>query len=212
MKKRLARMSIGKLSVAVLMACAGLAQANLLTNGDFETAGGGGASDVAGWAQTSAQIARVAQTNPSGHGDFVLQRGDSVAGFHWAAQTVAVTAGVEYTASAEFKGLMQAGEAAYIYVGWLDSGGSEISKIFSTYTTADVDYVNYKWVSRSTTEVAPVGAVNAQVRAMTFLDGNGDSGLWSDNVTFDVIPEPATLGLVCLMGGAVVWVRKRFMI
>lgn len=203
-------MSIGKLSMAVLMASAGLVHANLLTNGGFETAGVGGALDPADWVQTHALVQRVAQTSTPSHGGFVLQRGDSVSGFHWAAQTVAVTAGVEYTASAEFRGLMQAGEIAYIYVGWLDSGGSEISNTSSTYTTVDADYANWAWIARSTTEVAPVGAVNAQVRAMTYLDGAGDSALWADNV--ELIPEPATLGLVCFIGGAVVWVRRCFMI
>ena len=168
---------------------------NMLLNSGFETEGGGGVSDAADWVQTHAQIVRVAQVNSAGHGDFVLQRGDSVAGFHWAAQTVAVTAGVEYTASAEFKGLMQAGEIAYIYIGWLDSGGAEISNTLSTYTTVDADYIDFAWVSRSATGIAPVGAVNAQVRAMTYLDGLGDSGLWSDNVALieaDPI-DPATI-------------------
>lgn len=33
-----------------------------------------------------------------------------------------------------------------------------------------------------------------------------------DNVSLTVIPEPATMGLVCLFGGSVLFIRRRFMI
>ena len=47
--------------------------------------------------------------------------------------------------------------------------------------------------------------------------GPGDSGgtIWNneiDNLTVDVIPEPATLGLVGLFGGALVAMRRKFRI
>ena len=191
MKKRVRKMSIGQLSMAVLVACTGLTHANMLTNADFETAGVGGASDPADWDRTNTSIVkRFEEVAQPGHGDWMLLLGDSANAFHWASQTVAVTAGVWYAASAEFKGALQDGEAAYIYVGWLDSGGSQISNTFSTYSMNDVDYIDYGWVTRSLTAVAPAGAVEAQVRLMYFGDGNGDSALWGDNVDFGLENNP----------------------
>jgi hypothetical protein len=33
-----------------------------------------------------------------------------------------------------------------------------------------------------------------------------------DDVSITAIPEPATLGMVAMLGGGILWIRKRFMI
>ena len=44
------------------------------------------------------------------------------------------------------------------------------------------------------------------------LSGALDAAYQLGAVTFDVVPEPATLGLVSLVGGGLLWIRRRFMI
>ena len=199
--------------MALLMACAGLAQANLITNGDFETQGLGDAGDAAGWFRTNTSIMqRHQEIGQPGHGDWMMLRQDNDPNWHWASQKVAATAGLEYEVSAEFKAVMQVGEIVYIRMHWLDSGGGEIGVADATYTSGDSDYADWAWVSRSATGIAPAGTAEIEVRVQSLADGSADSAIFTDNVTLDVIPEPATLGLFGLIGGAMLWTRKRFMI
>lgn len=78
---------------------------------------------------------------------------------------------------------------------------------FSTYSGVD------------TYELAPTQAINFstdfRVRGYNppALPGNNDNYyLQGFDITANVIPEPATLGLVAAFGGAVLFIRRRFMI
>lgn len=42
--------------------------------------------------------------------------------------------------------------------------------------------------------------------------GSAGHHLWLDNIGVSAVPEPATLGLVAVFGGAVLFIRRRFMI
>jgi len=44
------------------------------------------------------------------------------------------------------------------------------------------------------------------------LNAAADGAYQLGAVSFEVIPEPATLGLFALLGGGMLWVRNRFMI
>jgi hypothetical protein len=46
----------------------------------------------------------------------------------------------------------------------------------------------------------------------TNQQGQGDSYMQLDTVTIEVIPEPATFGLVALFGGGILFVRRNFKI
>ncbi len=66
--------------------------------------------------------------------------------------------------------------------------------------------------------------INAGTDAVTFSEsdsfwvrrrnfsGSGDSAYQLGGLTFDVIPEPATLGLFAMVGGGMVFVRRKFQI
>ncbi|RKX41496.1 MAG: hypothetical protein DRP64_11275, partial [Verrucomicrobia bacterium] len=190
------RMNIKKLSSAILISCAGLANANLLGNPGFEIAGPGGSSDPADWFRTNTSIVkRHEETGQAGHGDWMVLMQDNANNYHWASQTLPASPGVEYFASAQFKGVMQAGEVAYIYVGWLDAGGAEMGNNLTTYTAADADYLDWGWVTRSVTATAPAGAAQVSVRVMSYLDGQGNSALFADNALLRSVGsvDPATI-------------------
>ena len=178
-------MSIHKRVVAMFIVCAGLANANQLTNPEMETAGVGGAADPSGWFRTDTSIVkRREEAGQSGHGDWMILFSDNTNAFHSASQTFPVVGGAEYTALAEFKGLMQAGESMSIGLYWLDSAGAEMSTNSASYTTGDADYADWAWVTRSVTTAAPAGAVQVEAALVSKLDGAFDSAVFADNAVF----------------------------
>ncbi|RKX47690.1 MAG: hypothetical protein DRP64_00355 [Verrucomicrobia bacterium] len=57
------------------------------------------------------------------------------------------------------------------------------------------------------------GSGSRFIEKKNYLPGGATSTDWYvDNLTVDVIPEPATLGMVALLGGGILWIRKRFTI
>ena len=194
MKKRLRKMSIGQLSVAVLVVCTGLTHANMLTNPGFEIEGTN-VLDATGWFRThDTLIGRAADTNPPEYGDYALLRQDWADNWQWASQKVAVTAGVEYVASADFKCYYRgaADETVLIYMEWLDSGGGSLGNSWTEYKNTDEEYADWAWVTRSVSAIAPAGAVEVEVRLQSFLDGAGDSAVYADNVVL-TLPPPNLL-------------------
>ncbi len=156
-----------------------------IKNPGFEIEGTGGETDPADWFRTNTAIVqRYGEAGQDGHGDWELLLQDGENAWHWASQKTPVTAGAEYTATVQFKGVMQAGEIAYSYLEWFNSSGGSLGNTWAEYKTTDADYADFVWVSRSVTATAPAGAVEAEVRVMTYMDGNGDSGVWADNVEF----------------------------
>lgn len=64
------------------------------------------------------------------------------------------------------------------------------------------------WQPVELTMTANAGFDGSQIQV--FLQGAG--GTYIDNVDLVAIPEPATLGMVVLLGGGILWIRSRFMI
>ena len=181
------------LSVVALMAgVAGAVGANMLTNGGFEIQGSGGTNDPAGWFRTHTEfVERIADSNPPQYGDYVLRRQDSMDNYHWASQKVAITGGVEYVASADFKCFYRGAageEKVLIYMEWHDSGGAYLGNAFTEYKNDDPEYADWKWVHRSVTATAPTNAVEVEVRVESLADGNGDSSIIGDNVVLTTPP------------------------
>ena len=67
------------------------------------------------------------------------------------------------------------------------------------YHTTDVNW--FAWIS-------DLGLTGYGSEDNANLIGNHDGNTW----TVTAIPEPATLGMLALVGGGMVWIRKRFMI
>lgn len=138
--------------------------------------------DPAYWTVTNPwTVWRSAETS-AGHGNWILLLGDVENNWHWAAQALPVVVGAEYTASVEFKGLLQASERGYIILQWLDSAGYNISSEQTEFKMEDPDYMEWLWVTRSVTGTAPAGAVAVEIRVMAYMDGQADSALFADNV------------------------------
>ncbi len=100
------------------------------------------------------------------------------------------------TEAAEFSGTM-----AYIDAGGADSTASNIAQTFQ-FSSETAQYVGLRIVSNWGGEV---------------IDGNtisgGDRfGLGEVRFATEVIPEPATLGLMAIFGGATLFIRRRLMI
>ena len=90
----------------------------------------------------------------------------------------------------------------------VDGSGDSVS-VF-TVALDDGDGYTTVWASE-----AMGGAVAAGVRSMTMTvdttrTGGSESNIWIDNISAQVVPEPATLGLIGLAGALLVAGRRRF--
>ena len=57
------------------------------------------------------------------------------------------------------------------------------------------------------------GSVGSEANnGLRFWSDEGDSGNSAPELDMQTIPEPATLGLIAVMGGAILFIRRRFMI
>lgn len=158
-----------------------------LQNGDFEIEGTNGVLSAADWLVTDAGVVgRYEELGQPGHGDYMMLLQDNQDAWHWAYQRLPAIPGVSYTATSQFKAFFTPGEEeiAYIVLEWFDASGSSFGNIFETYLQSDIDYLDFGWVTRSITGVAPSGATHVEVRVMSKFNGNGNGALWADNVTF----------------------------
>ncbi len=77
--------------------------------------------------------------------------------------------------------------------------------------TTDVDSLaNVTWNSLSATSLANTGS-DLFVR-ISLVDSNANGQLAIDNVSIDQIPEPATLGMVAIFGGSILFIRRKLMV
>jgi len=76
------------------------------------------------------------------------------------------------------------------------AGGAFVANISSVWTTSDNGDNS--------------GQFDASSSHIYF--GTAGNGSYFDDLSVTVIPEPATLGMVVLLGGGMIWIRKRFMI
>ncbi len=209
MRKKLAT----AVAVLAVFAMTGIANANLLTNGDFENTNTTSWTHWAwgaGWSEHTVKSPAV-----GGNDTLLLNVGNAwYNGGGGAYQTVEATAGTTYslTVDSGAEGWWQpTGEMALI---WFDgTGTNEISKS-SRYTVDPAVYgtntfdtlmpmENYELIG-----LAPAGAEFVKVEfASRMPDGVGGT-ITFDNAVLEVIPEPATLGLLGLAGMGL-WIRRR---
>lgn len=118
-----------------------------------------------------------------------------------------VTVGLTFDYSLDATSLMDAG-ATWTTVSALDFVAPNT---LGMWTTGDGNLA----ANREADISASITGLNISDGATFFIrwgaDGTG-KGLGIDNVSVTAIPEPATMGLVALFGGAVLFIRRRFMI
>ncbi len=86
----------------------------------------------------------------------------------------------------------------------LDAGMNASMGAIGTPTGLPAD----SWQPVELTFSADAGFDGSQIQV--FVQGAG--GTYIDNVVLEAIPEPATMGLFGLLGGSILWIRKRFTI
>ncbi|RKX46500.1 MAG: hypothetical protein DRP64_03115 [Verrucomicrobia bacterium] len=118
------------------------------------------------------------------------------------------------------------GDAAFASFGLIMGNGGSSASVINMSGTSSIDIVALIFgfgagASRSIimdggAEFRTQGATPGWENTLIVAAGAGDSILATDiagGVTeYTVIPEPATLGLFALLGGGMLWIRKRFMI
>lgn len=108
--------------------------------------------------------------------------------------------------------LAETSSFSFTSIGWANAGASELADIFFYDSSAN---------SVSTLIDQGTGSAVTGIDA-NFTGGIADgdqiivaynSGNWKvGSLTVDVIPEPATLGLIAACGGSLLFIRRRFMI
>jgi hypothetical protein len=210
----------GAASVLVCVAFTSNARANLLANPSFEnpqiTANGEAAGAGTGWNTYNA----VFTENTTGRGNLAAEDGDQLiktfGGGSGVYQDFAVTAGEAYNASAfaEFSasdpptpGTSSVGQLLVIF---FNSGNSIIRtdalNIVDSLPTSPPDDV---WVPGSLSNTVPAGAVDLRYQLNTSNQAGGSVFYDNTSLTVTPVPEPATMSLLAMSAGALLFRRRK---
>ncbi len=193
-------------SLALVLALAGVTTANLIDNGGFEE------PYTNGW--NSWNEGSIIQPMDWGW----AHSGTGMVGMWWDAglwQDHTVTPGSNYalTSYAYLPSDDPAGTGVYgvVAMEWRDSGGQFIS----SWTSAPIDTAHYsvdQWLAiTSGVQTAPAGAATLRTLVRINNDGSGAGRVYYDDVEVNgMIPEPAAgILLISGMAGIVAWRRRR---
>ena len=212
------------LCIGIVGLMAGAASANLILNGDFETPGGSGVvntintnptTGVPGWVWDGLENAPVRATDAtynSSTDNFALGHGrDTGAMFQTTGEAVVLDKDYSMTVNV-FNTYVAHGGAVLTRLYYLDGStreyiaGAEATHESTTQKeggapgSLQIDYTGS-------------GAAVGKLLGVEFSWQNGTgNGSWIgvDNVAINAVPEPATLGLVCMVSGGLLFVRRRF--
>ena len=199
------------MGLAAVFAITGMASAqNLLINGDFNTTLGAEwtiwEADTSGWVNQEV-ITPAAGLEGVYDGSLQMSLGAGGAGPRGMYQTVAGTAGDEYQLSLDAGAQDWWWPNGSAYLTFLDVLTNELAS-YEIDTTASISGfdVGVPYQNFSITETAPAGTTQVKVEIAEWA---GTGTAWFDNANLQVVPEPATLGLLGLSGLALWIVRRR---
>jgi len=212
-----------KLALVIAMfALAGVASANLLTNGDFSTADTNGWTAFNGTAVTDQDnsgnpLPQTGRSSVGGYGDFAGKLWGSYTG-EWGVsgmfQAFSASEGETWTMTGDLMMLsndaITADAFAVLKMAFKDSLGNEIYGQdlgqVNASSTADV------WQNLSLSLAAPAGTASVEALALFFQPTayTGAGAAYFDNVT--MIPEPSSIALIGLAGGGLLFFRRKYKI
>ncbi|MCE5339971.1 MAG: hypothetical protein LLF92_02415 [Planctomycetaceae bacterium] len=189
MKKRIIVMLLAVCSMV------GLANANLLTNGNFNSPDSDAApADWSIWTWGGGW-ANHQNDSSSYDGTWYMAVGGSSNAGAGLYQVVKGTAGVEYTLTVDSGAQAWWKPYGEMKMFFLDASSAEISSVIAvTADPAGYD-VLVPWHNVTLSAVAPVGTVSVKVE---FANANGQGTVWFDNAV--LIPEPISMVLLALGG------------
>ena len=201
-----------KMSIIVLLIGLANAEANLVVNGDFEqgdtgfeslyTYGDGEAGCYAIGEDSKAWNINFPDPtfdHTSGSGLMLMANGHPEAGTPVWSQSVSVTADVEYQFSAWYAALNKLYSSPHLE--FLVDGDS-LGSVTGTYNI---------WEQFSGSWTAPIsGDVTLSIRDTVADPSGNDFAL--DDLTFEVIPEPASAIFFTMSAVGGIWIRRKFSI
>ena len=176
-----------------ILAMAGITNANLLTNGNFEDSANGW--EVWCWGDGWANIEQADWGNGTSHVSVGAQ-GNGGGGYY---QVVSATAGVEYTLTVSSGADDWWLPTGYMTIFFLDATGNELSQV-SRNTVDPAAYgenydIEHPWESYSLSALAPDDTAQIKVE---FAANWATGSVGFDNAV--LVPEPATIALLGLAG------------
>ena len=185
-----------------------LATLNISATGSLTTNGDDAWNDgiQIGWySAATLTSAGTVDIQSNGSGGTALGMGDAVNGYGDAALNIIggsyLTAGVDFNANSVNHVQLDNGTLTTWGLAGLHAAGQTMDITDGTliYNTTDVNW--FAWIS-------DLGLTGYGSEDNANLIGNHDGNTW----TVTAIPEPATFGMMALIGGGILFIRKRFMI
>ncbi|WP_372807623.1 hypothetical protein [Pontiella sp.] len=216
-----------KRTIVALMALSGLlasANANLITNGDFEADGLANTANnivgpITGWNDgANVRVDTVDSKLPAVPTTAVRLTGNATV-----YQNFTTAWDADSTFTVDFNACnvwWKSGTEPGIWVSLRSATGTEYEAQLANTAQTHTNSTYADWTEDMTWSfdfsgadlIAAGASADDELRVNFYSKNNSNSISWLDNVSVTVIPEPATLGLVAAFGGSVLFIRRRFMI
>ncbi len=186
-------LTIGLLTVLLVMG--GVAQANLVVNGDMEL-GGSATTMPDNWTHQALGLFGVSSDTPSGTGQSLYLFDNSGGVYNDIAYQLVwgIETDTEYNFSFKYKGA--AGVRAYLAFSGLGTAYANNLDPTDVWTEVNVSFTSPSWL--------PYTAIE-----LYMYTWNPYADLRIDDVSLTPVPEPMTMGLLG-MGGVLCLLKKRF--